>query len=142
MCPCICWYINTYKITELFLARMKFFYYNNCGGINYWRKKSIFCCQIWPLHPNFSFCIPDGCVNPYQISYNTEILYCKFSLRDTAWTIDDVFVDPHLFCFGQSIPFQCSKNGMDRPKQKRVWIDQDVIDGPHCIVYMYTVLGQ
>ena len=67
ICPCIRWYINTYKITELSLAKIKIFYHNNCGGINYWRKISIgkiFCWQIWPLHPNFSFCIPDGCVNP------------------------------------------------------------------------------
>ena len=28
--------------------------------------------------------------------------------------------------------FYCSKKGMDQLKQKKVWINQDVIDGPHC----------
>ena len=31
-------------------------------------------------------------------------------------------------------PFECSKKGMDKPKQERVWMDQDVIDSPHCIL--------
>ena len=117
MCPCVRWYINTYEITELSLA---IYYYNNCGGINYWRKKRkgkiIFCCQIWPLHPNFSFCIPDGCVNP--IIYNTEILHCKFFFErysvDHQWRLR--WSTP-FFGFGQSIP---SFNAA-----KRVWIDQN-----------------
>ena len=28
-----------------------------------------------------------------------------------------------FFCFGLSIPFYSNKRGMDRPEQKRVWID-------------------
>ena len=35
-----------------------------------------------------------------------------------------------FFCFGLSIPFYSNKRGMDRPEQKRAWINQDVIDGP------------
>ena len=38
-----------------------------------------------------------------------------------------------FFSFGQSIPFYSNKKVMDRLEQKRVWIDQDIIDGPHCI---------
>ena len=147
MCPCICWYINKYKITrtELSLAKMKIFYYNNCGGIDYWRKISIgkkFCCHIWPLHPNFSFCIPDGCVNPYIC--NTEMLHCKFSLKEQCGPSMTSSLTYTLFCFGQRTevrfasffsggcittivinPPECNlakctsvqwtKNGMDRP---------------------------
>ena len=60
----------------------------------------------------------------------TTYIYCGLSM--TSLTIHT------LFCFGRSIPFWCSKKGMDRPKQKRVWINQDVIDSPHCI-YFYIL---
>ena len=36
-------------------------------------------------------------------------------------------MDPFLFW-----SIYCSKKGMDQLKQKKVWINQDVIDGPHC----------
>ena len=38
-----------------------------------------------------------------------------------------------LFCSGRFILFYCSKKGMDQLKQKMVWINQDVIESPHCI---------
>ena len=46
----------------------------------------------------------------------------------TSWLIHTLFVlvDPY--------PFNAVKRVlMDRPKQKRVWINQDVIGGPHCM---------
>ena len=44
----------------------------------------------------------------------------------TAWIVNDVLVDLY--------PFFEVKRGMDRPIQKCVWIDQDVIDLPHCML--------
>ena len=44
----------------------------------------------------------------------------KKNVLDTAWTVNDVLVDPYPFFV------------LDRPKQKRVSIDQDVTDSTHC----------
>ena len=49
----------------------------------------------------------------------------------TSWLIHSPY--PFLFWSINSYPFSAVKSGMDRPKQKRVWIDQGVIDSPHCI---------
>ena len=43
----------------------------------------------------------------------------------------------HQWHLGRSIPFYCNKKGMVRPKQKRVWFDQDVIDSLHCILFFW-----
>ena len=57
--------------------------------------------------------------------------------RHTAWTVNDVLVDPYpLFVLVDPYPFNAVERVlllMDRPKQKRVWFDQDVIDSPHCM---------
>ena len=46
-------------------------------------------------------------------------------------TVNDVLVNLNPF-FCRSITFLLHQNGMDQPKQKRVWINQDVIDGSSC----------
>ena len=66
---------------------------------------------------------------------NTAIVrYIQFGPSMTSWSIRA------LFCLGQSIPFYCNKKGIDRPEQKRAWIDRDVIDGTHCMIAGHVIL--
>ena len=48
----------------------------------------------------------------------------------TVWTINDILVD---LC-----PCYC----IERPKQIRVWIDEDVIDGPGCTMRSVYFLNE
>ena len=59
-----------------------------------------------------------------------------------AWIVNDVLVDPYLFCLGRYIPFYCSKKGLDQPKEKRVWINQDIIDSPHSTLYVTKIAAR
>ena len=52
----------------------------------------------------------------------------------TSWLVHIIFfvlVDPYPFNAVERVLLLLVVS-MDRPKQKRVWIDQDVIDSPHC----------
>ena len=51
---------------------------------------------------------------------------CKQSfLQNTVWTVNDVLVDPYPFNAVKSVWID---------QKKREWIDQDIIDSPHCIL--------
>ena len=50
--------------------------------------------------------------------------------KSTVWTVNDVLVDWHPFSFWST--FLLKRVWIDQNKKGRIWIDQDVIDGPHC----------
>ena len=58
-------------------------------------------------------------------SYITYWLYILDQPVRTVWTVHDVLVDPY--------PFDAVKRVWIDQNKKRVWINQDVIDSPHCI---------
>ena len=66
-----------------------------------------------------------------------------YLLTYTVWTVNDVLVVPYPFLFWlihtlfielKGYGSTKTKKGLDQPKQKKVWIKQDVIDGPCCIL--------
>ena len=65
-------------------------------------------------------------------NYISELIQVQFihrKLSMMSWSIQT------LFCFSRSIPFFCSKKGVDQLKQKKMGINQDIIDGLHCIFW-------
>ena len=68
-------------------------------------------------------------------------MYRKQICSSTVWTVNDVLVNTYPFVilvdispftFWSVYPLLCNKRGYIDQNYKRVYIDQDVIDCPHC----------
>ena len=57
-------------------------------------------------------------------------IYNFMYMLSFLWTVNDILV--YIFMFWSIYTLLGNKKAIYQPKQKRVYIFQDVIDGPHC----------
>jgi hypothetical protein len=100
----------------------------------------------WKL--TFFLNITIECVGRWTRSNNTATMSWN-SFSKNIFIFLTYSVD-HQWCFGRSIPFchfslsipfYCPKRVRINQNDKRVWINQDVIDGPHCMCYFLEIIS-